>query len=522
TNGAEQTAKHLTSILNVDACQSSALDLARTSSFSPATLKRKAKSLDYLSPRKRSRLLSEPAGGPSPIDTWLSTLPASDGFEPIGKCEVLDNMSQPPTKRSRSSDSLGRRSSQSGDGSDTAVSRDKKYSVYKDGNYPVVLETKGSFMRPSEAGLIAEDREFCDKLLTATQPLPDDVLFDDDHFPRLHLNLRGRSEARLCVDLHPRVVPSVENLYIGGRHEFEGLIEGHNDSWVKSVPFYGPRPQPDHTFGFKWSNFTEEQRRKLNIEPTEKSYYTAREDIYFPFLTCEVKCGKQGLDLADRPNTHSMTIIQRGVVDVYRRANRAKDVHRRVLGFSVSHDDNGVRMYAHYPEIDGDKTTYWRETLKDFSLGNDKGKDRWACYHFTLNVCQLFALPFLQQLKVVIDQLPDPIMQQAELASTLDEISVQSSQDDASAPELQDDGFKKPRSGRGLNAELKTLIQSLQRQLEQQRKESKERERLLLSQLEQQRKEAEQQRKEADEQQKELVKMLKQQSDQMKQLLDKR
>jgi len=186
-------------------------------------------------------------------------------------------------------------------------------------------------------------------------------------------------------------------------------------------------------------------------------------------------------------------------------------------------------MYAHYPEIDGDQTTYWRETLKDFSLGNDKGKDRWTCYCFTLNVCQLFALPFLQRLKVVIDQVPDPMMQQAELASTWDETSVQSSQDDASAPELPDDGFKKPRSGRGLNAELKTLIQSLQRQLEQQRKES-EQQRLQLEQQRQESKEREsllstqleQQRKEADEQQKELVKMLKQQSDQIKQLLEKR
>ena len=57
-------------------------------------------------------------------------------------------MSLPPSKRSRSSDSLGRRLSQSGDGTETTVSRDKKYSAYRDVNYPVVLETKGSFMRP--------------------------------------------------------------------------------------------------------------------------------------------------------------------------------------------------------------------------------------------------------------------------------------------------------------------------------------------------------------------------------------
>lgn len=400
--------------------------------------------------------------------------------------------------------------------------------MYRDGNYRVVLETKGSFTCPSEAGLIDEDRKLCDQLLNETQPIPSDILFGDDHFPRFHRNLRGRSEARICLDLHPRVAPSVENLYICGRREFEGLIEGHNDPWVKAIPFYGPRPQPDHTFGFKWTNFTEEHRRKLGIEPTEKSYYTAREDIYFPYLTVEVKCGKQGLDLADMPNINSMTTVLRGVVDVFRRAGRAKDVHRRVLGFSISHDDNGVRIHAHYPEIDGDKTTYWRETLKDFSISNDKGKDRWVCYHFTLNVCQKFALPFLKRLQAAINTLPDPITQQTGLVATFDEFSVQSSQDDISASDSQD-GFKKPRTVRGLNAELKTLIQSLQRQLEQQRKEAKEQEQLLLTQLEQQReeserqrKEAEQQRKEADQHQKELMMMLKQQGDQIKQLLDKR
>ena len=473
-------------------------------------------------------------------------MPRSEDFEPLDNFEAINNMSQPPSKRSRSSDSLGRTLSQSGDGTETTISREKKYSVYKDVNYAVVLETKGSFMRPSKAGMVDEDKELCRRLLTHNQPIPYDVLFDDEHFERFHSNLRGRSEARVCVDLHPRIVPSVENLYINGREEFEGLIEGHNDSWVKSIPFYGPRPQPDHTFGFKWSNFTEQQRRKLNIEPTEKSFYTAREDIYFPFLTSEVKCGKQGLDLADRPNAHSMTIALRAIVDDYRKAGRSSDVHRRVLTYSISHDDNGVRIYAHYPEIDGDKITFWRDTLKEYGFGSDKGREKWTCYQFTLNVCEIFALPFIKRLKLVIDELPDPTVQPPDLATAFDDISVQASQDDTSAPESLDGNFKKPRTARGLNAELRNMIQSLQRQLEQQRQDSEQqrlvlvaqieqqkqdverREALLTTQLEQQRKDMkdretvlttklEQQRKESEQQQKELMIILRQQGEQMTQ-----
>ncbi|KIW36672.1 uncharacterized protein PV06_11090 [Exophiala oligosperma] len=234
---------------------------------------------------KRARLPLEPSNSGALVEKWLSSVLPSEEYA------IQDDMSLPPSKRSWSSDSLSRRLSQSGDGTESTVSADKKYSAYKDVNYPVVLETKGSFMHPSEAGLVKEDKILCEKLLYTHQPRPDHSLFDD-RFDKFQTLIRGRSEARVYLDLYPLLVPSVENLYISGREEFHGLIEGHNDPWVKGISFYGPRPQPDRTYGFKWSNFTEIQRRKLCIEPLEKSYYTAREDIYFPFMTSEVKCGK--------------------------------------------------------------------------------------------------------------------------------------------------------------------------------------------------------------------------------------
>jgi hypothetical protein len=423
------------------------------------------------------------------IDEWLCALPEDKKFE------VVDEMSLPPSKRSRSSDSLISQLSQSGDGTESTVSREKKYAAYRDVNYPVVLETKGSFMRSSEAGLVPEDKALHEELLHTVQTKPTSPLFNSQ-YDRFHSLLRGRSESRIYLDLHPLIVPSAENLFIMGRKEFEGLVEGHNDLWVKAVPFYGPRPQPDHTYGFKWSNFTEKERKKLNIDPSDKSYFTAREDIYFPFLTSEVKCGKQGLDLADRPNAHSMTIALRGIVELYRKANRAADVHQRVLGYSISHDEHNARIYAHYPEIDGDKTTYWRETIKELNLCDSQ--ENWTPGQFTLNVCQRFAPKLLARLKSVINQLPDPTQPASELAG-LDDLSVQISQDDASAPESQDVSFRKPRKAGGLHTELRTMIQDLQRQLEQQRREPEQQRR----EPEQQRREPEQQRKESEQQRKE-------------------
>ena len=119
------------------------------------------------------------------------------------------------------------------------------------------------------------------------------------------------------------------------------------------------------------------------------------------------------------------------------------------------------------------------------------------------------------------------------MATALDDVSVQASQDDASAPESQDENFKKPRSARGLHAELRNMIQSLQRQLEQQREDSDQQKMVLTTQLEQQRKDMkdretvlatqlEQQGKESETQQKELMRILTEQSAQIKELLQKR
>jgi len=44
--------------------------------------------------------------------------------------------------------------------------------------------------------------------------------------------------------------------------------------------------------------------------------------MYFPFLTCEVKCGASALDIADRQNAHSMALAVRGVVELFRLRKR--------------------------------------------------------------------------------------------------------------------------------------------------------------------------------------------------------
>lgn len=77
--------------------------------------------------------------------------------------------------------------------------------------------------------------------------------------------------------------------------------------------------------------------------------------MYFPFPTCEVKCGGAALDVADRQNAHSMTYAVRDTVELYRAVKREKELHREILTFSISRDHRSVRIYGHYAIIEKDK-----------------------------------------------------------------------------------------------------------------------------------------------------------------------
>jgi hypothetical protein len=108
--------------------------------------------------------------------------------------------------------------------------------------------------------------------------------------------------------------------------------------------------------------------------------------MYFPFLTCEVNCGVAALDVADRQNAHSMTLAVRGIVELFRLLNREKELHREILAFSISHDRQTVRIYSHYPVIDGVKTTFHWHPIHEFSFVAMDGREKWIAYRFTRNV----------------------------------------------------------------------------------------------------------------------------------------
>ncbi|ESZ92435.1 hypothetical protein SBOR_7194 [Sclerotinia borealis F-4128] len=299
--------------------------------------------------------------------------------------------------------------------------RELRSAFYTNPSYPIVLTSKGSFMDKSDLGITDASKNLCRKLLETEQTVPRESLFNDETFEKACRNLQDKNEARVIQDIARLIVPSAESLATHGYGtiHLHCLIESVNEGWNRAIPFYGPRPQPDYSVGFERSAFTNDQLEKLtphigDIGESVNSFYMATLQMYFPFLTSEVKCSVfdvnapdiNALDLADRQNSHSMTLAVRGIVELFKLVGREEELHREILAFSISHDHQIVRIYGHYPVIDGKQTTFYRHPIHQFFLTAINGKDRWTAYQFTRNVYDIWMPTHLERIRSAIDGLP--------------------------------------------------------------------------------------------------------------------
>lgn len=289
--------------------------------------------------------------------------------------------------------------------------REAKAVLYACSNYENILSTKGSFMDEFKFGITDESERLCQTLLEAEQSTPQDTLFRDDLFKETCKSVRARNEATVIRDISPLICPSTQVLRIYGAQHLEVLNESVNEGWNSAIPYYGQRPQPDYSVGFDRYAFTDDQLKKLTpfigeIPDIFTSFFMATSRMYFPFLTCEVKCGNVGLHIADRQNAHSMTLAVRGIVELFRLVKREKELHREILAFSISHDHETVRIYGHYPVIDGGKTTFYRHAISKFDITHKAGMDKWTSYKFTKNIYDIWMLTHFKRICSVLDALP--------------------------------------------------------------------------------------------------------------------
>lgn len=314
--------------------------------------------------------------------------------------------------RKKTLSSLGRKRSNSA--SSTTPSdqkpREEKSAPYKDTRYELLLQTKGTHLDVSDLGLTDISKRLVQDLLNGKQSIPKETIFDEGVFVDSCRNLRSKNEARVIQDISRLIVPSAETLALRAK-EFKRLTESVNEGWNNSVPLTGTRPQPDYSVGFKREAFTDHQLARLSpfigdFIIGDQSYFMATYYMYFPFLTCEVKCGAAALDVADRQNAHSMTLAVRATVELFRAVKREDEVNRQILAFSVSHDHRTVRIYGHYAVIDTKDTKYYRHPIRTFDFTELDGKDKWTAYRFTRNVYDTWMPMHFQRICSAIDQLP--------------------------------------------------------------------------------------------------------------------
>ncbi|QVM06646.1 hypothetical protein D8B26_001352 [Coccidioides posadasii str. Silveira] len=287
--------------------------------------------------------------------------------------------------------------------------KEEKNAPYVNPRYQTILETKGSFMKKARVGIRDESSLLIKALLNTDQMVPQNSLFRDDLFDTTCEKIQCENEPRIIRDIGQLIVPSAETLATYGATNLEHLVETVNKGWNKSIPFYGPRPQPDYSVGFRRSAFTDDQLEKLKPfigDWDDTSFFMATDTMHFPFLTCEVKCGEVALDIADRQNAHSMTLSVRGVVELFRAVKRENEVHREILAFSISHDHTAVRIYGHYALVDDDKITFYRHPIHNFSFAALDGKEKWTAYRFTKNVYDIWMPTHLKRICSAIDQIP--------------------------------------------------------------------------------------------------------------------
>jgi hypothetical protein len=313
--------------------------------------------------------------------------------------------------RKGSTSSIGRkRSSPSLAGASDEKPREEKSAPYRNPSYPTFLSDDvanyKSYLKDHELGISDASEQLLETLLEGKQTTPKDTLFRDDVFNKHLQRLKGKNESRVIQDLSPLLVPSAEALVTFGAHHLDGVVESVNEGWNNCIPITKPRPQPDSAFGYGTSVFSDHQ---LNIlrptlgDASFSSFFKATYYMHFPFLTKEVKTGTMGLDTADNQNLHSITIAVRAVVELFKLVGREKELHREILAFTVSHDDNSVRHYAHYAYIDGDKISIWRHTVDRFYLDT---RTKWRSYTFVKNIYDIFSPMHLKRICSAIDDIP--------------------------------------------------------------------------------------------------------------------
>ena len=397
----------------------------------------------------------------------------------------------------------------------------------KDGDNPIAW-TRQHAEKMQEAGLIMAEyqaqavisddcRLLCNSILEADYPPPQGPLFQRDKLLKVLDQVQFRNEARVVRDITPIVVPSAELLFINDQPGLEYITEAMNAEWVQCDTLCGPRPKPDFVAGISPSAFTREEKEKLKMNHTSACPNLFPENMYYPFLICEVKGSDRPIQEAERQAMHSASIAARAVIQLYRKISSAEQLNRKILTISVAHNNTAIKIFGHFAQIDEEHITFFRHRIYAADFAADFASRDWAkASKITRGIYDRF---FPKHLERVASALPK--LRQRALESFTSQLGLDSGAEDSSqeltpsATSSQESGlFKKPsrpstsklqQENDRLRDQLLSVLREQQAQNTQQKEEQREQKDMMERQLDQQTERQLAQQREEQREQKEMM-----------------
>lgn len=371
------------------------------------------------------------------------------------------------------------------------------------------LVQNGIHMKMSTA-LQPSSKAVCAELLKGDEQPEFLPCYSRDKIPDVLERAQQCNEPKIQRDITPWVVPSAENLRLTDRGIDESIGEEVQAEWSRCITMGSTKPKPDFTVGFLQQAFTSDEITKLDNYCSPERPFMMTPDIAFPFLICEAKSGFTGIELANLQNIHSASLAVKSIIELYRAAFQEsqpqlfRGLSGRILVFSISHNNSQANLYGHFAKIEDDAgaTTvqYFRYDITTYGLLMKEGAERFKSYNFVLNLYKQHAPQMLSLIKEAVASLPPP-RQSTSLSFAASELTVDASDSQGDSQEgATRDGNMFVRPSESASALQRKELDFVKKLLEQQREESQSRERMMETQMEQQRLQMEQQRLQMEQQ----------------------
>lgn len=301
-------------------------------------------------------------------------------------------------------------------GSSTLNEAGSQASVYKRPDFPTLLRGRflkaRLFMREDEEGVDDTTRGILETLEVESHNSPAERRYEADVLQKIMGRLAIKNEVSVITELHDVVCPSAERLaaiyYTDKRLHptYKRFGELRDEGWTKAPQLITgcPDPKPDYCVGFNDMAFSDEELDILAAAPGIMSSFTASDNIYFPFLTCEAKSPREAIAYAENQNAYAMLVAISSTIDLFRAAKMERSAHRKVLGFSISYNDKTAVVDAYYPVIAGARLAIYR--TRRFIMAISPGaSDMWRSWRFVRNIYEVWAPKHLKGLKMAINSL---------------------------------------------------------------------------------------------------------------------